>query len=153
MCRRKFKHPGEVLLQRGCKNISCSGKNTDILKKFCVNTDQKKIPLGCFVVVVLKLKIVMKQLLLVSWVLCFHSKILLLRLEGFLFCFYFFTILNNFLNKNLYSNKETQAFKYVTITTVTYWASGSTSSLELKFLQLGIGTSACRQTLKSREKV
>lgn len=137
---------------RGDEKHHCQvlGKNSGILENvFC---KQDKAPATWrFCCCCSKLKIVMKQLLLVSWMFCFHLKILLLSLELFLFCI-FFSIINIFLNTFYIKRKKgPQTFKYVKVTTAMYWAFGSMSPLELKFLQLEMGTSVNRQTPKPHE--
>lgn len=95
-----LKHTGDEVFQREWETpLSSSGKNAGILKNmFSLNRIKPPQP-GGFVVAVLELKIVMKQLLLVNWMFCFHFKILLLSLELFLFrVVFFFSIMNSFLN-------------------------------------------------------
>lgn len=82
-------------------------ENAGILENvFSVNRIKPPQPGGF--VVVLKVKIMMKQLPLVSWMFCFHFKILLLSLELFLFyfgCLFFSPIIIKFLNIS-YQKKE-----------------------------------------------
>lgn len=127
-------------------------ENAGILENvFSVNRIKPPQPGGF--VVVLKVKIMMKQLPLVSWMFCFHFKILLLSLELFLFyfgCLFFFPY--NYQISKYFISKERKERKYVRVTTVMYWASGNMNHLELKFLQLKMGTSVNKQTLKLHEK-